>query len=406
MIEEKNEIREDKSFRINGSVLFAGAIILVVVTVFLTFLVADRIYYNGALFRKSESVSFAGDELDEYKVAKFQDVLNFINEYYCLDYDINDLVEGAIAGAVDALDDPYTVYLKPGKLDEYVDLITGTYVGAGFTYSNSDKGMEVIFVESESSAEKAGIKPGDIITHVNAKTVDEYTDDELDKLFVKEGSELKLQVIHLDGTSAEITVEIARVSRQSVFVNDYDGVMYIKITQFDEDTGAEFTAAMDKIEKLECKGIILDLRDNGGGYETQANIVADRILPEGLIAYSEDKNGNRLSETKSDAKCISVPLAVLVNGNTASASELVTGAIRDHKAGTIIGEKTYGKALGQTRRDYTNDGSGVILTIARFFTPSGECIHGVGITPEIEIPLVEGSETDVQLEKAFEILKG
>jgi carboxyl-terminal processing protease len=369
-------------------------------------LVADRIYYNGALFRKSESVSFAGDELDEYKVAKFQDVLNFINEYYCLDYDINDLVEGAIAGAVDALDDPYTVYLKPGKLDEYVDLITGTYVGAGFTYSNSDKGMEVIFVESESSAEKAGIKPGDIITHVNAKTVAEYTDDELDKLFVKEGSELKLQVIHLDGTSAEITVEIARVSRQSVFVNDYDGVMYIKITQFDEDTGAEFTAAMDKIEKLECKGIILDLRDNGGGYETQANIVADRILPEGLIAYSEDKNGNRLSETKSDAKCISVPLAVLVNGNTASASELVTGAIRDHKAGTIIGEKTYGKALGQTRRDYTNDGSGVILTIARFFTPSGECIHGVGITPEIEIPLVEGSETDVQLEKAFEILKG
>lgn len=406
MIEEKNEIREDKSFRINGSVLFAGAIILVVVTVFLTFLVADRIYYNGALFRKSESVSFAGDELDEYKVAKFQDVLNFINEYYCLDYDINDLVEGAIAGAVDALDDPYTVYLKPGKLDEYVDLITGTYVGAGFTYSNSDKGMEVIFVESESSAEKAGIKPGDIITHVNAKTVAEYTDDELDKLFVKEGSELKLQVIHLDGTSAEITVEIARVSRQSVFVNDYDGVMHIKITQFDEDTGAEFTAAMDKIEKLECKGIILDLRDNGGGYETQANIVADRILPEGLIAYSEDKNGNRLSETKSDAKCISVPLAVLVNGNTASASELVTGAIRDHKAGTIIGEKTYGKALGQTRRDYTNDGSGVILTIARFFTPSGECIHGVGITPEIEIPLVEGSETDVQLEKAFEILKG
>ena len=406
MIEEKNEIREDKSFRINGSVLFAGAIILVVVTVFLTFLVADRIYYNGALFRKSESVSFAGEELDEYKVAKFQDVLNFINEYYCLDYDINDLVEGAIAGAVDALDDPYTVYLKPGKLDEYVDLITGTYVGAGFTYSNSDKGMEVIFVESESSAEKAGIKPGDIITHVNAKTVAEYTDDELDKLFVKEGSELKLQVMHLDGTSAEITVEIARVSRQSVFVNDYDGVMYIKITQFDEDTGAEFTAAMDKIEKLECKGIILDLRDNGGGYETQANIVADRILPEGLIAYSEDKNGNRLSETKSDAKCISVPLAVLVNGNTASASELVTGAIRDHKAGTIIGEKTYGKALGQTRRDYTNDGSGVILTIARFFTPSGECIHGVGITPEIEIPLVEGNETDVQLEKAFEILKG
>ena len=101
-----------------------------------------------------------------------------------------------------------------------------------------------------------------------------------------------------------------------------------------------------------------------------------------------------------------MPLAVLVNGDTASASELVAGAIRDHKAGTLIGEKTYGKALGQTRRDYTKDGSGIILTVARYFTPSGECIHGVGITPEIKVSLIEGSETDAQLEKAFEILKG
>lgn len=406
MIENNRELQDDKSFRVNGSILFFGAIILVVVTVFLTFLVADRIYYNGALFRKSESVSFSGDALDEYKVAKFQDLLNFIDEYYCLDYDINDVVEGAISGAVEALKDPYTVYLKPGKLDEYVDMITGTYIGAGFTYTDNEKGMEVIFVESESSAASVGIKPGDIITHVNAKIVADCTDDELDKLFTKEGNELKLQVLHPDGTSGEVTVKIAKVSKQSVFVNDYEGVMYIKITQFDEDTGAEFTAAMDKIEKLECTGIILDLRDNGGGYETQADIVADRLLPEGLIAYSEDKNGNRLVEVKSDAKCINVPLTVLVNGNTASASELVAGAIRDHKAGTLIGNKTYGKALGQTRRDYTEDGSGIIITVARYFTPSGECIHGVGIKPDIEISLVENSDTDAQLEKAFEILKG
>ena len=406
MIEDNNEIRDDKSYRINGSVLFAGAILLVVITVFLTFLVADRIYYNGALFRKSESVSFSGDELDEYKVAKFQDLLRFIDEYYCLDYDINDVVEGAITGAVMALKDPYTVYLAPGMLDEYVDMITGTYIGAGFTYTDNEKGMEVIFVESESSAGSAGIKPGDIITHVNTKAIADYTDAELDTLFAKEGNELKLQALHQNGTSTEFLVKIAKVSKQSVFVNDYDGVMYIKITQFDEDTGAEFTAAMDKIEKLDCKGIILDLRDNGGGYETQADIVADRILPEGLIAYSEDKKGNRFVEIKSDAKCINVPLAVLVNGNTASASELVAGAIRDHKAGTLIGEKTYGKALGQTRRDYTKDGSGIILTVARYFTPSGECIHGVGITPEIKVSLIEGSETDAQLEKAFEILKG
>lgn len=407
MININNNSEEEKTIRVNGSVLFGGAVLLVIITVFLTFLLADKIYYNGALFRKSESVSFEGEELDEYKVAKFQDLLNFIDEYYCLEYDINDVIEGAISGAVEALEDPYTTYLEPGKLDEYVDFITGTYIGAGFTYASNEKGMEVVFVEKESSAGKAGILVGDIITHVNSKAVPDYTDSELDALFAKEGNNLKLQVLRIDGTVTQFDVTIAKVSMQTVFVNDYDGIMHITITQFDEDTGAEFLAAIDKIESVGYDGIILDLRDNGGGYESQADIVADRILPEGLIAYSEDKNGNRISEIKSDAQCIEKPIVVLVNENTASASELVAGAIRDHKAGTLIGEKTFGKALGQTRRDYTQDGSGIILTIARYFTPSGECIHGKGITPDIVLEQAGGeNEKDVQLEKAMEVLKG
>lgn len=406
MTEDNKNTGDNKSLRINGNVLFIGAILLVVVTVFVTFLVADSIYYNGGLFRKSENVSFAGEELDVTKVAKFQDILNFIDSSFCLDYDINEVIEGAIAGAVAALDDPYSGYLKPGTLGEYVDFITGTYIGAGFTYQDNEKGMEVVYVEAESSAGEAGIAVGEIITHVNGKAVVDYADAELDAIFAKEGNELTLQLQSTDGSVKTVTVQIKKVSKQSVFVTDYDGIMHIKITQFDENTGAEFAAAMEKIEKLECTGIILDLRENGGGYEAEASAVANRILPEGLIAYSEDKNGRRLSEIKSDAQCINVPLAVLVNGNTASASELVAGAIRDHKAGTLIGTKTFGKALGQTRRDYTDDGSGIILTVARYFTPSGECIHGVGIKPDIEIALVEGSEEDAQLLKAFEVLKG
>lgn len=406
MNEDTNQCDNGKSFRINGNVLFAGAIILIIVTVFVTFLVADRIYYNGALFRKSESVTFSGDNLEEYKVDKFQDLLRFIDEYYCLDYDVNDVIEGAISGAVEALGDPYSSYIEPGLLDEYVDLITGTYIGAGFVYKNTDKGLEVLSVESGSPAEKAGILAGDVITFVNGKAVSDYAEADLDSLFVKEGNLIKIKAERADGTSIEAEVTISRVSKQSVFVNDYEGVMYIKITQFDEDTGEEFLAAMKKIDTLDCTGIILDLRNNGGGYEVQADIVADRILPEGLIAYSENKKGERISEIKSDAECIDVPLVVLINENTASASELVVGAIRDHKKGTLVGQKTYGKALGQTRRDYSEDGSGIILTIARYFTPSGECIHGVGISPDIEIALTEGSEEDTQLQKAFEILKG
>lgn len=406
MNEDTNQCDNGKSFRINGNVLFAGAIILIIVTVFVTFLVADRIYYNGALFRKSESVTFSGDNLEEYKVDKFQDLLRFIDEYYCLDYDVNDVIEGAISGAVEALGDPYSSYIEPGLLDEYVDFITGTYIGAGFVYKNTDKGLEVLSVESGSPTEKAGILAGDVITFVNGKAVSDYAEADLDSLFVKEGNLIKIKAERADGTFIETEVTISRVSKQSVFVNDYEGVMYIKITQFDEDTGEEFLAAMKKIDTLDCTGIILDLRNNGGGYEVQADIVADRILPEGLIAYSENKKGERISEIKSDAECIDVPLVVLINENTASASELVAGAIRDHKKGTLVGQKTYGKALGQTRRDYSEDGSGIILTIARYFTPSGECIHGVGISPDIEIALTEGSEEDTQLQKAFEILKG
>jgi len=406
MSENEEKINENKTLRVNGTVLFFGAILLVIVTVFATFFVADRIYYNGALFRNSQSVTFAGEELEEYKVSKFQDLLRFIDENFYLEYDINDIVEGAISGAVEALGDPYTMYLKPGTLDKYVDYITGTYIGAGISYKETENGLEILTVEADSSAGKAGIVVGEIITEIEGKAFSAYEENEINTLFSQEGKQIKLKLTDKNGNVKEAAVTISKVSKQSVFVNDYDGIMYIKITQFDDDTGNEFLTAMEKIQKIEHKGIILDLRNNGGGYETQADIVADRILPAGLIAYSENKKGERLSEIKSDATCIDVPLVVLINENTASASELVAGAIRDHKKGTLIGKKTYGKALGQVRCDFSEDGSGIVLTVAKFFTPSGECIHGVGISPDIEIALVEGSEEDAQLEKAFEVLRG
>lgn len=406
MSENEEKINENKTLRVNGTVLFFGAILLVIVTVFATFFVADRIYYNGALFRNSQSVTFAGEELEEYKVSKFQDLLRFIDENFYLEYDINDIVEGAISGAVEALGDPYTMYLKPGTLDKYVDYITGTYIGAGISYKETENGLEILTVEADSSAGKAGIVVGEIITEIEGKAFSAYEENEINTLFSQEGKQIKLKLTDKNGNVKEAAVTISKVSKQSVFVNDYDGIMYIKITQFDDDTGNEFLTAMEKIQKIEHKGIILDLRNNGGGYETQADIVADRILPAGLIAYSENKKGERLSEIKSDATCIDVPLVVLINENTASASELVAGAIRDHKKGTLIGKKTYGKALGQVKFDFSEDGSGIVLTIAKFFTPSGECIHGVGISPDIEVALVEGSGEDAQLEKAFEVLRG
>lgn len=411
--EEKSENKKE-CIRVNGGILFLGAILLVVITVFATFFVADKLYYNGALFRESDHVSFSGEDADKYKTAKFQDILNFIENNYCLDYDINKVIEGAIDGAVEALGDPYTRYLKPGELNDYVDYITGTYTGAGITYTLTEEGMLISDVIKDSPAAKAGMREEDLITQINGKAVAAYSAEEMSALFGNAGTEVTLSVIHADNTAEDLKITIAKISRQSVFVANYDGIMYVKITQFDEDTGAEFLKAIEKIEAAGCSGMILDLRNNGGGYENQADIVADRILPEGMIAYSEDKNGKRISEIKSDEICVNVPLVVLVNERTASASELVTGAIRDHKKGTIVGVKTYGKALGQTTREYTKDGSGIILTVARYFTPSGECIHGTGITPDVPVELPEEYrdaaleeipfEQDTQLQKAFEIL--
>lgn len=411
----KTPKKEKKCIRVNGAVLFLCAVSLVVISVFSTFFVADKLYYNGALFRESDSVSFSGKNTDKYKTAKFQDILTFIENNYCLDYDINAVIEGAINGAVEALGDPYTRYLKPGELSDYVDYITGTYTGVGITYAMTEAGMLVSDVTGDSPAAKAGIREEDLITQINGKAVGEYSVEEMTALFGSAGTELTLAVTHADDTKETLKITVAKVSKQSVFVTNYDGIMYVKITQFDEDTGAEFLKAIEKIEAAGCSGIILDLRNNGGGYETQADIVADRILPKGIIAYSEDKDGNRISEITSDETSINVPLAVLVNSRTASASELVTGAIRDYKKGTIIGTKTYGKALGQTRREYTGDGSGIILTVARYFTPSGECIHGKGITPDVIVELPEEYrdsaledipfERDTQLQKALAFFK-
>lgn len=414
MSDRDDNNNEKKSFRINANTLFIGALLLVVITVFVTFFVADKLYFSGAIYRKSESVSFEDEKLDPYKIAKFQTILDFIEENYCMEYDINDVVEGSIFGAVSALEDPYTRYLLPGELDDYVDYITGTYIGAGFVYIETDAGLLIQSVETNSPAEKAGILKDDIVTHLNGKAVTEYTDAEMDELFSKADTEITVSVIHSDNSMEDVTVTIAKVSKQSVFVTNYDGIMYVRITQFDEDTAAEFSVAIEKIKEAGCDGIVIDLRYNGGGYEAQASEIADILLPECLIAYSEDKNGNRLSEIKSNAESVDLPMVLLVNEGTASASELLAGALKDNDAAQIVGQNTYGKALGQTRIDFEDDGSGLVVTVARYFTPSGKCIHGKGIKPDVEVELIDEYKNvqvqdipfyqDAQLQKAIELL--
>lgn len=387
-INETEHTKKDYYIKLSASTLFFSAAIIIVVTVFLSFFVADRLFYGGYFAEKSNKVSF-DRTVDFRKVAKFQDVLNFIRKNYYLDYDENDLLEGALKGLVEALGDPYSNYFEPGSMDDYNDYITGNYKGIGVEVQEEENGLKVTNVYEDTPAWRVGIKKNDIITHINGKKANEMSRDERSSILGKEGNEVILTVLTSDDKTINYDVKVEVIKKQTVFTKYYDNIAYIQITQFDDDTGKEFENAVNDILKKGAKGLILDLRNNGGGFESQASIVADILLPEGVIAYSEDRNGKKIKEIKSDKSELDMPIVMLVNQNTASASELVAGAFRDFEKGLIIGVKSYGKALGQISKTYEADGSGIVLTVARYFTPSGQCIHGIGIEPDIKVELAE-----------------
>ncbi len=412
--EKSKQKKSEEGLRINGGILFLAAAILVIVTVFVTFLVADSIYFGGYFLNKSNKVSFHDEKADLYKIAKYQDILNFIESDFCLEYDINDLIEGAIEGMIQALGDPYSAYYKPGAMDDYLEYITGNYQGIGIEIRETESVYQIMTVYADSPAEKAGLKAGDVITAINGTPVAELTEEE-EKVLHTEGASVVLTV--KDETAEKnVTVVVEKINRQAVFTKTYDnGIKYIRIKQFDDDAGTEFQNAITQTLQEGCRGIVLDLRNNGGGYEKEATKVADILLPKGEIAHAEDKNGTVISRIESDENEIELPIVMLINQNTASASELVAGAFRDFHKGTIVGVKSYGKALGQLSKTYTSDGSGVVITTARYFTPSGECIHGIGITPDVVLALEEAYRDmdqddipegcDVQLLEALRILQ-
>lgn len=297
-------------------------------------------------------------------------------------------------------------------MDDYNDYITGSYKGIGVEVAQHEQGLEVSNIFKDSPAEKQGLKPKDILTHLNGKKITEMSDEEKSSLLGTEGNEVTITVLREDGSTIDVVIKVEVIKKPTVFTSFYDtGIAYIQITQFDADTGKDFEDAITEVLKKNSKGLIVDLRNNGGGYESQATIVADILLPEGIIAYAEDKNGTKTKEIKSDKSEIEIPVVMLINQNSASASELVAGAFRDFKKGKLIGVKSFGKALGQISKTYESDGSGIVITTARYFTPSGQCIHGIGINPDIEVQLVDEFkdfspedipfEFDTQLQKAI-----
>ncbi len=416
--EEQKEVRLSSwtvknHIQLNGGIMLLFAGLLILICVCTSFFVASRIYSAQLKKHMSNKVVFNTETTESFQVAKLQDVVDFIESKFGLDYDMNELIEGAIKGMMDALDDPYSYYIEPGAYEDYQASISGVYQGIGIEYKVIEDGYEILKVYKDTPAASVGLVVGEIITHIDDIDVDALSDEEVAAKLSTVDNEVTLSVQDATGATRKVMVTVQQISQTSVYYQDLQsGIRYIRIEKFDDDTGTEFEYVLQQTNADTVKGLIIDLRGNRGGYEREASKVADLILGEGLVAYAQDRNGNRISEINSDGEAVDFPIVMLADGASASASELVLGAFRDFERGTIVGTKTYGKALGQLSRSYSEDGSGIVLTVSRYFTPSGECIHGVGITPDV---VVEPSEayvgklpeeipqgSDVQLKKALE----
>lgn len=364
----------------------------------------------GTGFYLSRKGNTASGKVSENTAEKVDYLEKIINAYYLDDIDKKELADGVYKGLLSGLNDPYSVYYTAEEYRELQESTEGTYCGVGAIVSqNAETGViTVIKIFENAPGDKAGMKDGDVIYKVEGK---EVTGENIDKVVSKMKGEKGTKVnitVYRTSENKYIDLEITRdsVDVPTVSYKMLDkkmGIAYIQISQFDNVTYDQF---MDAIKALKAKGmkaVIFDVRDNPGGvYDIVCNML-DELLPEGTIVYTKDKYDKEEREM-SDADCLDIPMVVLQNENSASASEIFAGAIQDYGVGKIIGTQSFGKGIVQTILPLP-DGTAVKITIAKYYTPKDKNIHGKGITPDIDIQQDQSTEADEQLLKAQEVIK-
>jgi len=306
-------------------------------------------------------------------------------------------------GLFDSLDDEYSQYMTKSEAEKWNSYVNGTFYGIGISFSKDDKGNFVVLkVFQDSPAETAGLKSGDKILKVDGKA---YTkSDAIGKAIRgKEGTKVVL-TIKRSGTTRNISITRGEVTENSVYSSVLKGnIGYIWISSFAQNTASEFKTELKSMENKNVKGLIIDIRENGGGYTDQGIEIADMLLPEGTITYMEDRNGKKTYYNSKEGRT-KLKYVLLVDGNTASTSEILASAIKDNKGGAIVGTTTYGKGIVQEEKTF-KDGSAFKLTIYQYFSPKGNKIHKIGVKPDYQVKLKEGATTDYQLQKALQLLK-
>ena len=393
-------------------------VMLVVLVAFVTFLLTSIGMYQ--YFTKSDTGKFLIATSDtasttdiSTQISKYRQL---IDKYYLGEVDEEKLTEGAIKGYIEGLGDPYTEYISKEDMEDYMADVTGNFVGIGI-YMVKDTENDKIMVLSPikgGPAERAGIQPGDLIISVDGETC---TAEDMSVIATKikgeEGSTVKLEILRGNETlNFELT-------RENIKVNPVEGevlegnIGYIEFSSFDTGTAEEFKTKFEELQSQGINSLIIDLRNNGGGVVDEALEIAGYILDkDSVILYEVDKDGNEQVEKTENDPIINMPVIVLTNENTASSSEILAGALKNHGKATIVGTKTYGKGVIQQLLSLP-DGSGLKITSEEYLTPNKTKINEIGIEPDetVELPetvtniLQVERNQDTQLQKAIEMLK-
>ena len=360
-----------------------------------------EIYVTGTATDESEGI---GSKV-EGKLNALNSVLS--NKFYFDQADEEKAADNIYKAYLSSYGDKYTVYYTADEYKKLMETTTGKFYGVGALCSlNEAGGVTVLDAFDDGPAYKAGVRDGDIVIKVDDTDITGMDLSSAVALIKGEkGTQVKLTVLR-DKETLTFSIIRDEITTPTVDYKMLDNsIGYIQISQFDEVTTEQFKSALTDLKNQGLKGLIVDIRSNPGGLLNVVVNIVDEIIPKGLIVYTDDVNGNRKEYNGSSDSELTIPMAVLVNENSASAAEIFAGAVQDYGKGKIIGTQTYGKGIVQTIQPLT-DGSAIKYTIAKYYTPKGQDIQGNGVTPDIVVELPQDSTEDVQFNAALEYVKG